>query len=281
MSTLLHGLRQLIEWSLLPFDALPAWLGLTLISVLSGAAMLWVFGKTTPQARLATARDRMAASVYEIRLYFDSPRRALAAQGRLLGWSLAYTALMLPAFVVLALPLGLLYLHLETRYGLEPLPTAEPLIVRVALDEDAALDGQQVAAASEQPAGVRITAPALYVAHEHRVYLRLELDPAAAEATQPIELAIDVAGTPVSKRLSTSSTHGPLVPERARGLTLLWSMGHEDPLPGDSGVRSIALEHPAIDDDRWLGLAMPWWAFWLIVATIAALALRKPMRVVL
>ena len=48
----------------------------------------------------------------------------------------------------------------------------------------------------------------------------------------------------------------------------------------DGPIASIAVEHPAADTS-WLPLSMPWWGYWLIVATVAALDLRKPLGVTL
>jgi hypothetical protein len=77
MDTLIHGLRTGIEYLLVPFDAMPRFWALTVLSVASGVLMLWVVGKTTPQRRVEIARARMASAIYEMRLFLDSPGRIL------------------------------------------------------------------------------------------------------------------------------------------------------------------------------------------------------------
>ena len=78
MSVVMDAIRGGIELLLWPFDQLPDTVALTLISVLSGIGMLWVFGKTTPQRLVGLSRDRMTAAIYEMRLFPRlAPPRAL------------------------------------------------------------------------------------------------------------------------------------------------------------------------------------------------------------
>ena len=61
----------------------------------------------------------------------------------------------------------------------------------------------------------------------------------------------------------------------------IWlSYGDEAPLDPELGIAAIAVEHPPAPQS-WLGLPMPWWVYWLIVSTVFALLLRRPMGVVL
>lgn len=272
MDTLIHGLRTGIEYGLRPFDALPAFWALTLLSAVSGAFMLWVVGKTTPQRRVEIARSRMASAIYEMRLFLDSPVRIVRSQGRMLGWSFAYIGYMLPAFVILTLPLGLLFVHMEARYGQAALPTGVPIVITVTMEPGAALSE---IAPGALPPGVRVTAPPLRVTDEDRVYLRAIIDQPGTYA-----LPVRVGDAVVEKRLVADPTAQAMNTERCRGVCLLASYGDEAPLPGALGVASIMVEHPAADQ-AWVPLGMPWWLYWLLVATVAALALRRPMNVTL
>ena len=64
--------------------------------------------------RIRHARAQMASAIFEMRLYLDHPVQLLRAQGRLVGWSVLYVAFLLPSMVVLAVPLGLLFVPLTT-----------------------------------------------------------------------------------------------------------------------------------------------------------------------
>lgn len=276
MSWLAEHIHWLVERLVALGDGWSAAASLTLMSVVTGALMLWIVGLTTPQKRLERARSQLAAAVYEMRLYIDSPRRIFAAQGRLFGWFLAYMALLLPAFIVLTIPLGVFLLHLETRHGLAPLVVAQPVVVRIDLADVAGLDGYAVnAAPATERDAVRVTAPALYLEAERRVYVRVQID-----APGEHRLAIDTGLGRVDKILSADSSAPSVYPQRHSGIASFWQIGAEPPLDPDSGVAAISVTQPDKPQD-WLGFGLPWWAYWLLISTVVALLLRRPMGVVL
>jgi hypothetical protein len=174
--------------------------------------------------------------------------------------------------VILTLPLGLLFVQMEARYGQAALPTGVPIVITVSMEP-----GSELAdiAPGELPQGVRVTASPLRVTDEARVYLRAVID-------QPgtYMLPVGVGNAVVEKRLVADPGATEMNAERCRGTCLLASFGDEAPLPAELGIASIAVEHPAADQ-AWVPLGMPWWLYWLLVATVAALALRRPMNVTL
>jgi hypothetical protein len=255
-----------------PFDRLPPALGLVLFSVTSGFLMLVVVGKTTPQRHLRVARDRMSAAVYEVRLFLDSPRRIFLAQGRLLLWTVAYLGLLLPAFVVLLPVLALLYAPLEARYGVAPLPPG-PALLRIDLAAAAATPAAE-GVALEADAAVRLEAPPVLDAVDRALYVRLEI---ARPGTYDVRLHGD--GWEAKKRLSADPNARVVSAERRAGLDHLLVAGDEPPLPAGAGVTGVAVAHPPRPSA--LGLGLPWWLWWLIVATVVALALRGRLNVTL
>ena len=264
--------RGVLEALLWPFDRLPSVLGLTVFSVVSGILMLLVVGQATPQKRLKVARDRMSAAVYEVRLFMDSPLRIFAAQGRLVLWSLLYLVYLLPAFLILLPPLALLYAPLEARYGLAPLSTDEPVLVKIhfpppaAPSEEVTLDGI---------ASLDVTAPPVFVEDEGILYVRLS---ASTRGSHMVELS--GRGWAVEKRLTLDKTAIVVSAERRAGLGHLWALGNEPPLPLRGLVDAVTVVHPP-RTENWLGLPIPWWAYWLIVATVVALLFRKRFGVTL
>lgn len=254
-----------------PFDLVGGWLGLTLFSVLSGAGMLWVMGRTTDQAGMERAKDQMTAAVYELRLYLDAPRKAMAAQGRLAWWNLRYIAHMTPAFLWLALPLALLYAPLDERHGWAPLATAEPVVVTVGLGEGA--DGATLTVdGGEGP--LAVTAPILVDRDRQRAYLRVE---ASAEGRHILRLSL--GDQAIDKAVVVGGEAPRVSTERHGGWMHLFALGDE-PALASAGVTSVAVAHTPRNLDV-LGLELPWWLYWLIVSIAAALALRRPMGVVL
>ena len=269
MGTVADILRVGMEGLLTPFDWLGPFWGLTLLSILSGIGMLWVVGKTTPQKLVEKSRNKMDSAVYEIRLFLDSPKRVAISLGRLMGNSVLYVAFMLPAFVILALPLTLMYLGLETRHGMEPLPLDQPFVVTVELGDG--VDGRKVDATPSEH--IEITAPPLYVASTQTVYFRAE-----ARKVGTSSLTIDVGGRAVEKRIVTDPEAIQMAPDRASGWELFISYGPERSLDGE--ITSISVSH-GVKDNTYLGIGMPWWLWWLLLMMIAAFGLKKRMGVAL
>lgn len=271
MSWIAHILHQGAELLLVPFDALPALLGLTLLSGLSGVGMLWVFGKTTPQNKIKRAKDKMVAAIYEVRLYLDSPRSVLAATGRMLGWSGAHLALMLPAFLIMGPPLSLLLVHMDLRYGKAPLPTDTPVLVKLHIPD--AETARSTAVTVDKGSSAQITAPTLYIEDEELLYVRAVLKSAKVHV-----LRFKTPEGAVTKRLSAVPDPGRASPTRASGLAALWAQTTEKPLPSDGPIKRISVKHPPLET-TWFWLPIPWWLYWLLVSMGVALLVGKRLGV--
>ncbi|MBL4635231.1 MAG: hypothetical protein JKY56_15305 [Kofleriaceae bacterium] len=259
---------MIMEGILTPFDYLGPFWGLTLLSILSGAGLLWVVGKTTPQKRVEKSRNQMDSAIYEIRLFIDSPKRVGISLVRLMTNSVLYVAYMMPAFVILALPMALMILGLETRHGMEPVSVDKAIVVTVELADG--VDGNKLTVSGEH---IEVTAPPLYVQSENRVYVRLV---ANSEGSLVANFAID---RNVEKLIVTDPNALQMAPDRTSGLDLLMSFGPESNLD-DGQIKSILVPHVA-KDTSYLGIGMPWWLWWMILMMIAAFALKKPMGVTL
>ena len=264
MTFLIHTLRRLVELTLAPFDRLPEFVALTLLSVITGVLLLFVVRWTTPQRFVDRARNRMMSAVYETRLFLNDPGRLIKAQGRLLAWSVLYVGSMLPAFVLAAVPMGLYFAHMDGRYGRAPLSALEPVVLRADLGAGA----NPSSVALQVPVGVAVAAGPVVLPGQ--VYWRLAVTNAGVHELQ-LRLGREVA----VKRL-VASADSPVSESRTSGLAGLLDQTTEPPLPADSGFARITMAHPE-RADTWLGMA--WWLYWMAVATVAALALRKPFGV--
>lgn len=266
MELLALVLHAVLELPFKLLDLLPPWLSLTLVSVASGAAILWVVGKLTDQRRLERARDRMGAHIYEMRIYLDSPVRILKAQVAFIRSSLEYIGVTLPSLLVVAAPLGLLLLHLEPRFDRSPISVGQDAVMMVRLSEPPVRANFSVKAGP----GVRLTAAPLFAGD--RVYLRVRPEEPGVH-----QIEVKTPEQTVVKTIA-SGGRGPASPERTTGLNALFGHGIEPPLPSSGKLREIRLFHP-VSGYHLLGL--PWWLYFLLVATGAAMLLRGPMKVAL
>lgn len=265
MGAITDGLGWSIEAVLRPLDRLPPAASLAVVAAITAVIMLAVIRRTSPQRAISRARAQMAAALLETRLYLDHPARMLAAQARLVGWTAAYLACLVPSLVLLAIPLGLLYLHLDARHGLAPLAAPGTAVVRIALDRGAAVRDVAI----QPDGGVAVTAR-VRADDEHAVYARLAIRTPGAHA-----LVIRAGGTAARKQVSADPDARVVSPERRRGIARLWTVGVE-PALGSGPIRAITIQHPARADH----LPVRWWLYWLGLATVIALALRRRFGVV-
>lgn len=265
MESVARALRWTVETMLSWLDALPPWCSLAIIAAVSGLGMLIVVRFASPQRQITHARAQMTAALLEMRIYLDRPSRVFAAQGRMIGWTVAYLACLIPPALLLAAPLGLVYLHLEPRHGLAPFSAPEVAVLRVDLDGVAPRDVEL----SPSP-GLAITAR-VRDDGEHALYARLAI-------RWPGTHHVDVrAGAARARKLVVADPGAAVVePELRGGVAHLWSMGVEAP-PSDTSIRAVSIRYPDRDGDV---LFMPWWLYWLVVSSATALALRRRFDVV-
>ena len=70
-------------------------IGLTLISILTGIGMLWVFGKTSNQEKISRTKKRLQAYLLEMRLFGDDISLVFSAQKKLVIDNFRYIGLMM------------------------------------------------------------------------------------------------------------------------------------------------------------------------------------------
>lgn len=266
-----YWLRAAVEGAVGALDGLSPWVALIIVSALSGLLMAGVMAALGRPAAMDRARDQMAAAVYEIRLFLDAPRRVVAAQGRLIGWNLRYLWAWTPALVALTLPLGLVWLHLDARHGYDPLPLGAPVVITATLADG--VDPMQVKAAASK--GLEITAPPLRRAAADGAPAQVKIR-ARLRAPGAHTLTFTAPGLSPAEKQVVGPEGGPAQPTRASGAALWWSLGAEPPLP--EGWSSVELVHPEAASWAALGLALPWWGWWLILATLVVLALKRPLK---
>jgi hypothetical protein len=237
-------------------DALPAWLGISLVALFTAVIALLAIKHTTDQAKLERSRDAMSAAIYEMRLFLDSPRRVLAAQVRFFFASMAYTARTLPALAIMSLPLGLGYRHLELRYSYAPVKDSALVAVEGDTLDDVTIE-----------AGGRIVGP---IAHDGTAYFRIDLDRA-----DTITLRVHAGGATYEKLLVADPKADRISAERAAGIEALFALGAEPSLE-DGPIDRIRIVHPELEQTV---LFMPWWITWLVLSTVMALLLKNPLRV--
>ncbi|HXY41886.1 MAG TPA: hypothetical protein VEQ10_19580 [Vicinamibacteria bacterium] len=273
MSVLNAALRPAFDLLLLPFAAMPAMVGLVLVSLVVSVLMLVVFKRTSNQPALALVKRKIHAGIFEIRLFNDDLRAILRAQNEILRHNLTYLRLSLWPMLFLLPPLVLVIAQLQFHYGYRGLRPGERALLEVDLDRQAAAAARPQVAL-ELPAGLRAETDAVWLPTQSQLVWRL-----VAERDGDYELGLAVAGAQhLSKTVRVTPRTVRLSPERvAAGFFSQLLYPAEPPLPAGP-VRSIRLSYPEREIVV-LGHGMNWMIPFFGLSILFAFALRSLFKV--
>jgi len=267
-NALITGLFDLLFWPL-------TWLGptaaLVVVSVLAGAALLWVFGRISDQRTIGVIRERIRGNLIGVRLFGEDVGTLLALQGRLLRDNVVFLRHALGPMLVLLIPVALALIQLDLRFGARPLAPGEQALVKVRLRDAGALE-----------AGVELTASPGVIVETRPVRI-----PALGEVAWRVRadspgshrLVVDAGGMRVEKLLEVGG------PWRRTPTTRGGSLGQallhpgEPPIDAASPVESIEVRYAELPLARPLGLRLNWLVWFLVLSLAAGFALRKPLGV--
>ena len=94
----------LFDLVFLPFLSLDPMWGLTVVSLLVGVLMLWIFGKVSDQNAIGLIRDRIRGNLIGIRLFGDDLGMLFRLQGTIFRQTLTYLRYaMMPMLISIGL----------------------------------------------------------------------------------------------------------------------------------------------------------------------------------
>ena len=244
---------------------------LALLGVLTGVLMLWVFARCSDQTAIRTAKARVRAHMLELRLYPDEPAIVLRAQGKLVIQNLLLIGHVLPAVLVMSIPMALLFVYADAIFGRAPLPIGLPAIVTVHVRNGVSLDA--VSPKLEVPRGVSVETAALRIPAAGELSWRIVPNAAVSDFIRIL--------TPhgvVAKRIETGSPGlRYLSEERGAAVNDLLFRAGEMPF-SDPVIASVEIRYPSAAIG-WFGVSFHWAGWFLLFTVTSALLLKKRMGV--
>ena len=228
----------LFDVLLAPFGHGPAWFDLLLWPALAGVLALLVYKRLSNQAGIQRAKNRIAAHLYEIRLFRHDPLVVLGATGRIFLRNGAYVGHNLIPLAVLLIPMLVILTQLVSHYAFAPVPVGSVELLELRLDPKSGVAARDVRL--ELPAGVALDAPPVRTA-DGEIFWRLR-----AEAPGDHVLALHVGGETLTKGWAVGGEARKVPVMRTRTWEALLYPG-EPALPATSAVQTIAFVHPARD----------------------------------
>jgi hypothetical protein len=275
MTVLNAVLGPIIDALQLPFRGLPPVIGVVVWSIPVAVFALWVFGKTSNQAKITAVKGKIAASLFEIRLFNDDLRAIARAQWEILGHVLRYQGLALVPMIFILPPLVLLMVQLHQYYGFRGFSPGESALLRVELAETG---GPRPGLDIDVPDGLHLETPAVWVPSLGELNWEI-----AADRPGEYELGFTLDGETAAKTVSVTDRLVRLSPERPpRSFVDQLEWPSEAPLPSDGPIRRITIDYPQ-GSMTILGWSWEWSFAWMVVffvlTMVFAFALKNKMGV--
>jgi len=270
MSTVHGALARVFSALLDPLAALPPLLGLTFISAISGVLVLFAFRLTSNPVAVRLARQRAQAHLLAIRLYRDDLTVVVRSQRDLVGALATYVGRMLIPFVVLLLPFGLLFAHLDARYATRALHPGERAIVKVIV-APGAVDTWRLESAAT---GIAVESPPVRIPTRGEIAWRIN---GLAPGCHSLTLVGGHARADKTACVASGDTGA--APQRASAsVASLFTAPTEPAIEPAAGITRIEVGYPPLPL-RVRGWQLNWLIVFLIVSAAVALLLRRPFGV--
>jgi hypothetical protein len=259
------------RWLLAPLGALPGWLSATATAAVTGVLLLAVFKYTSDQRAIHRVRNEIDANLLALKLFKDSARVALRAQGRiLLGASRLFVLAVVP-MLVMAIPVTLMLGQLSLWYQARPLHVGEDSVITLALG---GVGRSPLPAVNLEPTeALEVAAGPVRVRSRREVCW-------SVKARQPgrHRLAFRVGDRTVAKELAIGDGFMRVSAERPGwdASSILMNPWEEPFRPGDP-IRSIAIAYP--ERPSWTSGTGYWVAYWFVVSMVAAFCFRGALGV--
>jgi len=263
-------LNTLFDLFFAPFASMsPIW-GLTAVSVLTAVIVIPVFKLTSNQEAIKTVKARIMGHILELWIYRDELRSVFSAKSRIVGHNVIYIGYMMRPLAVMLIPVVLILVHTEVRYGHQTATPGEPLVIKAVVAS--AASGSPVTL--KAPSGVVVETPVLRTEGGRETYWRVH---ASERGSFPVEFTS--AGETVKKTLYATGTATRLDSVSAkRGFFSSILHPGDAPIPGGSAFESIEIRYP----ESRVGFFF-WRTNWLVVYFVLTLVfsfiLLKPFKV--
>ncbi len=247
------------------FGGMHPFVGLSVVSILTGAVMLVVWKFTSNQKAIAAAKSKISAYIYEIRIFQEDMGLQMAAQRKAFLANMKYLSLAVPPLIVVLLPVVAILVQLDVRYERRPLLPGESTLLKVMVSES--VDPGDVTL--EVPAGIAISALPVRIPREHEVDWRLR-----AENEGEYDLQITVAGETVTKRIVVGDKITKIAEGRDQaGILAVWLAPAEKPIPKGSAFQAISFQYPDRDTKAW-GYSLHWLLVFFVVSVLFGFAIK-------
>ena len=269
MDIALQGITKSFDYLLKPFRVFPPFVGLCVISAISGIILLKLYGLTSNQQKIRQAKDLIKAHLLGLVHYKDDMRISLSMQAKMLLANFRYFRTSLLPFAVLLVVCIPILGQLNARYGYQPFAVGDDIQVFVKISDKRFLNNTSLRVGE----GLKIITPALRIDKLNEVDWKIQ---ALNPGTHKID--IRVAGENYSKEIVVAAKAENLTPIRPKSFLLSILYPGEDLLPSKSKVESIEVAYLS-GSVQMFGYHFHWLLVFCIVSIISGLAFKRILKV--
>jgi hypothetical protein len=254
-----------------PIAYMPDWLSGTVVSVATGVLFLVAFKYTSNQTAIKRVKNDITANLLSLKLFKESARVAVRAQGRVFLGAFRLLILALAPMLVMMVPAVLILAQLALWYESRPLRPGEEAVVTLKLNGAAESAWPDISL--EPLDAVETTVGPVRVQSKREMCWNIK-----ARAAGYQQMMFHVGDQSAVKELAIGSGF-----MRVSTLRPAWNwfdvLLHptEKPFAPDSAIQSISIDYP---ERTWWHFGRGFWViYWFAVSMIAGLCFRRALKV--
>ena len=249
INRLLTPLFDLVCWPFLAFA--PIW-AMTVISLVSGVVMVWIFGRVSDQTTIKSIRETIRGNLIAVRLFQSDIGVMLRLQRRIFGDTFRYMRYALVPMFVLIVPIVLIMTQLNLRFAARPLEPGEPALVKAYVRDGAVLDGE---VSLEVGDGIVVETKGVRIPSTREVIWRVRADKRGSH-----RIVVRVGDETLDTRIIAGDGWG-AIPQRRTGRGMLDTLLYpgEPPISEAHAVEAVEIAYPPLE----LGV-FGWKVDWLV-----------------
>jgi len=264
---------KIFDLLFIPFRSMNPWVGMVIVSFLTGLLMLVIFRYTSNQAGIKKVKNKIKAHLLELRLYKDSLGLSMKAQGNILLANLKYITHSFKPLLVMIVPVILILIQMNFWFGYESLKPGEQTLLKVKLEEG--YNPIQTNLVLEPAPEIVIETPPLRIEEYNEVNWRI-----SSRKSGIHHVDVVVAGRKISKTIATDtkplSKLSPIKHRKKFVDELFYPV--EAPIAKDFPVKSIEVLYPA-KRLNFLGFDIHWLIAYFALSIIFGFAFKGIFKV--
>jgi uncharacterized membrane protein (DUF106 family) len=269
MSAVLSGITRAFDVLLAPFAMLNPWVGLVVVSVVTGVVMLIIFGKTSNQRKITETKDKLKAYIMEMWIFRNDTLVMFSAIGNVIRSNIQYLRHSLRPLLFIIVPVLIIMVQLGIRYGNQPFEPGDVTVLSAELRDGVRpteTDLELVA-----PMAIRVLSPPLRIDATREIEWKIQ---ALMPGTHEVSLTVGDEVLTKSVTVGPERRVGKLADVRpTAGTWDAFLYPSERPIPRDSVVKAIRVGYPRRELSLF-GLNIHWLIAFFVVSVVAGFALK-------